>query len=98
MMRLLLPALALALALVARADDDHERARRALERAEVRPLAEILPEVEARLEARVIEVEYEREDGRHLYEFELIAPDGRVLEAYVDAATGEILKVEAEED
>jgi uncharacterized membrane protein YkoI len=61
-------------------------------------LAEILPGVEASLGARVIEVELEREDGRLIYEFELIAPDGRILEAEVDALTGAVLEVEAEED
>jgi uncharacterized membrane protein YkoI len=77
---------------------DHDRAREALRRGEAAPLSEIMPAVEARLGARVIEVELEREDGRLLYEFELIAPDGRILEAEVDARTGEVLEVEAEDD
>jgi uncharacterized membrane protein YkoI len=77
---------------------DHDRAREALRRGEAAPLAEILPAVEARLGARVIEVELERDEGRLVYEFELIAPDGRILEAEVDARTGAVLAVEAEDD
>jgi uncharacterized membrane protein YkoI len=78
--------------------DDHDRAREALRRGEAAPLADILPGVEERLGARVIEVELERDGGRLIYEFELIAPDGRILEAEVDALTGAVLEVEAEED
>jgi uncharacterized membrane protein YkoI len=79
-------------------DHDHDRAREALRRGEAAPLAEILPALEARLGARVIEVELERDDGRLVYEFELIAPDGRILEAEVDARTGAVIEVEAEDD
>ena len=78
-------------------DRDHDRAREALRRGEAAPLSEILPAVEARLGARVIEVELERDDGRLIYEFALIAPDGRILEAEVDARSGAILEVEADD-
>lgn len=78
-------------------DRDHDRARAALRGGEVLPLATILPRVEAELGARVIEVELERDDGRLIYEFGLIAPDGRILEAEVDAASGAVVEVEAEE-
>jgi uncharacterized membrane protein YkoI len=93
-------ALALALTLLAApaAADDHDRARRALERGEVLPLATILPQVETTLGARVIEVDLERDDGRFVYEFELIDARGRIIEAEVDAATGRILEVEGEDD
>jgi uncharacterized membrane protein YkoI len=79
-------------------DRDHDRAREAVRRGEAAPLAEILPAVEARLGARVIEVELERDDGRLIYEFELIGPDGRLIEAEVDARTGALLDVETEKD
>lgn len=78
----------------AAADDDADRARRALERGEVRPLAEILAALERRVEGEVVGVEFEREDGRHVYEFEVITPAGRMVEIYVDAATGAILEHE----
>ena len=38
--------------------------------------------------------ELEREYGKWLYELKIIEPSGRLLELYVDAETGEILKVE----
>lgn len=77
--------------------DDHDRARRALEAGEVLPLSEILAAVEAVRPGRVIEVELERDDGRWIYELELVAPDGRILEIEIDAATADILDIEREE-
>ncbi|PWS35885.1 hypothetical protein DFH01_20165 [Falsiroseomonas bella] len=78
----------------ARADDrrDHERARAALAAGEIRPLAELLAEVERRYVGRVIETELEREDGRWIYEFKLLPSSGRVVELRLDAATGALLR------
>jgi uncharacterized membrane protein YkoI len=56
--------------------DDVSRARDALERGEVLPLADILALVQGELGARVIEVEFEQQAGEYVYEFELITPDG----------------------
>ncbi|NBC95895.1 MAG: peptidase [Deinococcus-Thermus bacterium] len=82
------------LAAPATADEDADRAYRALERGEVRPLADILTTLERRLQGEVVGVEFESEDGRHVYEFEVVTPGGRLLEIYVDAATGRILERE----
>ena len=85
---LLLPALS------ARADDrrDHERARAALAAGEIRPLAELLAEVERRYAGRVIEAELEREDGRWVYEIRILPASGRVFELRLDGATGALLR------
>jgi len=78
---------------------DHERARRALEEADLRPLAEILAAVEKDGDARVIEVELERERGRFLYELKVLTGKGRLVELEIDASSGAILERErAEED
>jgi uncharacterized membrane protein YkoI len=82
----------------ASAERDHDRARRALERGEIRPLSAILPEVEERFDARLLEVELEREHDRFVYEMELIAAGGQILEVQVDAASGEVLEHEIEDD
>ena len=78
--------------------DDYQRAREALERGEVLPLGEILAIVEGQVDARVIEVEFEQEGGQYVYEFELITPDGRLLEVRADAVDGRILSVEEDDD
>ncbi|WP_026381381.1 PepSY domain-containing protein [Afifella pfennigii] len=73
------------------ADKDHDRARDALRRGEILPLAEILPKIERRYRARLLEVELEREDGIIVYELELITRDGRIIELEVDAASGAVI-------
>lgn len=75
------------------ARDDVARAREALELGEVLPLASILAMVQDQVDARIIEVEFEEEDGAYVYEFELITPDGRLLEARADPVTGRILEI-----
>lgn len=78
--------------------DDHDRARRALEAGEIRPLAENLAVAEATRHGRVIELELERDDGRWIYELELVTPEGRLYEMEIDAASGTVLEVEQEEE
>jgi uncharacterized membrane protein YkoI len=93
-----LPTLALlallALPSPARADDedDHERARAAVLRGEALPLDELLARLPLREGERLIEVEFEREDGRWVYELEFIGADGRVRELEVDALSAAILE------
>ncbi len=76
----------------ARADDDrdHDVARRAVERGEIKSLAEILQAVRDKLPGEVTSVKLERERGRLVYEFRVVGARGRLLEVYVDAASGEI--------
>lgn len=77
-------------------DDDHDRARSALEQGKARPLAEILKAVRPRLGGRIVDVDFDNENGVYVYEFKVIQPDGRVREVYVNAQTGRIMRVEAD--
>jgi uncharacterized membrane protein YkoI len=77
--------------------DDYERAREAVARGEVLPLTDILPRVESEYGGRMIEVEFNIEETGYAYEFELIQPDGRIIEVTVDAATGKMLSYEVED-
>jgi uncharacterized membrane protein YkoI len=77
--------------------EDYERAREAVERGEILPLADILRRVEAEHDARMIEVEFDTDGVAHSYELELITREGRIIEVLVDAATGETISV-ADED
>jgi uncharacterized membrane protein YkoI len=81
-----------ACAATARADDghDHDVARQAVERGEIKPLAEILKTVRETFPGEVASVKIERERGRLRYEFRIVGSQGRLLELHVDAATGEI--------
>ena len=75
-------------------DDDHERARRLLRSGEIRPLSEILSSVERSVGGRVLDVDFERDDGRYVYELKMVMPSGRVREVTVDAATARVIKIE----
>ena len=77
-------------------DDDHayDRARRALDSGETLPIAELLERLKTRVPGEVVGVEFENEDGKWVYEFKVIDGQGRLLEVYVDARTGEVLSME----
>ncbi|WP_149537117.1 PepSY domain-containing protein [Siccirubricoccus phaeus] len=88
----LLAALALAPTHPARAgDDDHERARAAVEAGRIRPLAQLLVEVERRFVGQVVETELDDDDHRWTYEFKLLPPSGRMYRVILDATTGAVL-------
>ncbi|HOV04478.1 MAG TPA: peptidase [Kaistiaceae bacterium] len=75
-------------------DDDHDRAHDALERGEVRPLAEILGRIRPSLPAggEIVDIDFDRRDERWFYRFKVIDRAGTRLELLVDAATGEIVE------
>lgn len=93
-MRRWLPLLLLPLvALPAHADDDdHERARAAVQRGEILPLSRILDVAKADTPGRVINVELDDDDGRKVYEIEIIDQRGRMVEMKLDAANARILE------
>jgi len=78
-------------------DSDHERARRAVACGEIMPLADVLAAVRPHISGNVIETEFEREDGIWVYELKYIDPQGHMVEVYVDATTGRILKTEGDD-
>ncbi len=81
----------------ARADEkDHDRARAALQRGEVLPLATILERLEGVIDGEIIAAEFDRDDGLWLYEIEYIDREGRVVELVVNAADGRVLEHEVD--
>lgn len=77
-------------------EGDHERARRALERGEIRPLDELLQTVTSTIPGDIVDIEFENEDGVWVYEFYVIDRSGNLLEVFVDARSGDIIKIEGE--
>ena len=77
-------------------DDDHayDRARRAVERGEILPMAQLLARLNKQVPGEVVGVELEREHGTWVYEFKIIDPKGRLIEVYLDAQTGMVLSEE----
>lgn len=91
------------LAGVAVADDHHherrahDRAHRAVEAGDFLPLRTLLEAVETRQPGRLLEVELDDDDGRAVYEFKVLTPQGRVMELAYDARTGAHLKTEGDD-
>lgn len=85
-------------AATALAGEDHERARRLQQAGEILSLEAVLEHVSIAPDSRLLEAELERAGDRWIYELEVLGPDGRVREHRVDAATGEVLGVENDEN
>ena len=74
---------------------DHDRARAALERGEIMSLRTIMEKAETDYPGRLLEVELETKHGRFVYDIEILAADGRLIELLYDAADGKLLKAKA---
>jgi uncharacterized membrane protein YkoI len=98
-LKLTLSALLLAVAVLLPAgplhadEPDHDAVRQAVERGEIRALADILALVRGKLPGEVAGVEIEHEHGRWVYELRVVGSGGRLFEVYVDARSGEIERV-----
>ena len=73
-------------------DDDHERARAAVARGDILPLSRILDIAKRDTPGRVIDIELDEDDGRYIYEIEIIDGRGRIVEMKLDAASGRIVE------
>ena len=100
-LRRLLPAMLLLCALGAggapAVHEDHELARQALESGQVLPLASVLDKLAHEAPGQVLKVEFEREDGRFIYEIRLLQNDGRMAKLKVDAVDGRVLAIKRRE-
>lgn len=79
-------------------DDDHELARRLVERGEIQALPTIVEQIAVTVPGKVLEVEFESDEGVFKYELKILRPDGKVQEVEVDARDGQVLKIEDDED
>jgi uncharacterized membrane protein YkoI len=93
---LLLPVL-LGISFSSSADDDHQRARELVQSGAILPLEKVLKDRLNNGHWRLLEAELEEEDGRLIYEIELLDEQGRVWELEYDARTGHLLEQEGED-
>ncbi len=80
------------LASLAGSDQDHDRARAALQAGEVLPLHVVLERVARDHPGNVLEVELEREHERWIYELKILQSGGGLLKLKVDASTAEVIR------
>lgn len=87
----------LLLALGTGASADHEEAFELAREGKIQPLSTLLEQQQRLRPGRVLEVELERDDERMIYEIEVLDARGTVWELRFDAASGELLRQEAED-
>jgi len=77
----------------ARADRrDHDLARQALQDGVVLSLRAILDIVEREYPGQIMEVEFEHDDGRFVYELKVLQSRGRLVKLKLDARSGAVIK------
>ena len=64
---------------------------------QVLPLATVLGKLAHEAPGQVLKVEFEREDGRFIYEIRLLQNDGRMAKLKVDAVDGRVLSIKRRE-
>ena len=74
--------------------EDFERARQLVSEGKIVPLDTILKKGEIAPGWRLLEVEFEDDDGQWIYELEVLKEDGEVIELQYDAETGQYLGIE----
>jgi uncharacterized membrane protein YkoI len=88
-------ALTLMSAVPARADNEQDRARAAVDAGEVKPLGQILRSVRQQYKkAQVLDSQLFDQGGRWIYRIRLLTQDGKVLDIGVDGETGQIMDVQ----
>ena len=75
-----------------RGERDHDDAWSALQGGLILPLPKVLETIDPQIDGKIIETEFEYENGRPVYEFKYVDRNGRVRELYVDARTAVIVK------
>jgi len=70
---------------------DQDEAQALVEQGKMLPLEQLLERHAERLRGQLLDVELERDDGRLIYEIEVLGTDGRVREVELDARTGDLL-------
>jgi len=74
------------------ADSDHNKARKLKEAGEILPLEAIIANARKQLSGHILEIELEFEDGRYVYELEMLDDSGTIWEFYYDAQSGKLIK------
>lgn len=75
-----------------------DEAREAVKQGLVRPLEDVLAEVRKIIKGDIVEIEFEKDDGRFIYEIEYVAPDGHLMEIKIDAKTLAVISVGEEDE
>ncbi len=99
MKRILTAMLVIGLCLAGRvgAGDGYMEARRLVSEGKILPLQKILDDLRQFQKGQVLEVEFDSDHSRMIYEIEILDAQGTVWELKVDAVSGEIIEQELED-
>lgn len=79
------------------ADEDADRARMLKQRGDILPLEQVIKSAMAVKSGQILETELDEEDGRYIYELEILDERGQVWELELDAGTAELIELESED-
>lgn len=89
--------LALAIPVLAVADEDHVLARKLRAAGEILPLEKIAAQALRHKPGEMLETELENEQGRYFYEIDIVDAHGQVWELKLDARTAKLLQMERDD-
>lgn len=92
-----LAVLGLVLALPLQAESDSERARLLKQQGKILPLEQVIAAAMAVKPGQILETELEEDDGRFVYELEILDEAGQVWELELDAVTAELIELDNED-
>lgn len=79
------------------AGDGYMEARRLVSEGKIQPLEKIVEDLRAFQPGQILEVEFDNDRHRMIYEIEILDAQGTVWELKVDAVSGEIIDQELED-
>jgi uncharacterized membrane protein YkoI len=74
-----------------------EEARQAVKAGLVRPLEDVLTEARKTIDGDIVEIEFEKDDGRFIYEIEYVRRDGQLMEMKIDAKSLAVIENDEED-
>ena len=77
--------------------DDDKRIRQLQRSGEILSLEQIFDKARRVKPGRIVDVDLDKDDGRYVYEIELLESSGKVWEMEFDARTGELLELEQDD-
>lgn len=76
---------------------DIDEVMRLKESGAIMSLEDLLEKVRREYPGRIIEIELEKENGKYVYEIDLVDENGIVWELELDASTGDLLKLKRDD-
>ncbi|MGV3552470.1 PepSY domain-containing protein [Rhizobium sp.] len=77
--------------------EEQDEVRAAVRAGLIRPLEEVLAEARKSIDGDIVEIEFDKDDDRYIYEIEYVRRDGQLMEMKIDAKTLAIIENDEED-